>query len=174
MEYVRDLTLADVEAREAAPVKKLPVLAKLRASHHEAAKAIAEGLSHTEVSLRTGYHPSRISMLMNDPAFADLVETYKGIGRETWLDAVNRARVANVDLLERIMDKVEEDDDIPLNTLTELYKATGKLAGMGLPAKSEVNVNVNLSGRLEAARRRAQLIEGKALPLFPSNEEPIT
>ena len=51
-------------------VNVAPMLKRLRDSHHAVARLLAHGLTPFQVSLQTGYSPSRISTLQADPNFS--------------------------------------------------------------------------------------------------------
>lgn len=174
VDFVRELTKADVVlVQESRPPPTRPSLLKIRARHHEAAKAVAEGLKQVEVAARTGFSPETLRTLMMDPAFQELVEGYRQIANDAWETNLRRAATVNLDFLSAIEERLH-DETAPLSNseLFRGYELTGKMAGLGQPKPAAaVQVNVNLPGRIEAARRRAMIIDGVLAP--SSTEEPI-
>lgn len=109
--YTRDLTEADVKAMWTAP--KLPVasqqLVKLRNTHHMLARLLAEGRPNEECSLITGYTPSRISVLKQDPAFQELVIYYEGQTKAQYLDVHARLAALGMSTVDELQHRLEED-----------------------------------------------------------------
>src|SRR5215469_976604 len=77
----RDLTQGDLlllatqpKAERHAPA---PTIQTLRATHHQAARLIARGLTYQEVAREVGRTSQRISDLMRDPTFQELVTYYE-------------------------------------------------------------------------------------------------
>lgn len=143
---------------------KPPEPKALRHSHHALARALAEGLTPAAASIRTGYSLSRISILQKTPAFAELVETYRKGVEEEYRD-VHRAmasfHVDAVEILhERMVEREGTDEELPHSVLLEGIKITADRTGFGPQTKStQVNINVNMAARVEAARRRAGLLK---------------
>jgi len=150
------------------PRDPLMPLAKIRERHHSAARALAQGLTTIEVCAVTGYTPTRIGHLQQDPAFQNLVAMYRERQTEIWSEAQDRAKAAVMLGLEVMTDRLEaadeKDDEEAFELAERLVKAATPVSGLVSRPTAAVQVNVNLSGRLEAARRRAGLIEGQALP----------
>lgn len=105
----RSLTETDLpRLREPAPVGSgTPTLATLRASHHQLARLLSEGLSETECSLMTGYALSRISVLKRDPAFAELLANYCSMAEVKFADLVERCRVAGISAVDELLHRLE-------------------------------------------------------------------
>lgn len=165
---VRPLERADLALLEAPRGSVAPPVQKIRHTHHALARAVAQGLSNEEVSAVTGYSPSRVSILLQDPAISNLIEIYRERQTEIWAEAQERAKDAVILSLEVMTEKVETlseaDSEEAFDHAERLLKAATPVSGLAAKPSQNVQVNVNLSGRLEAARRRAGLIEGHALP----------
>src|SRR5260221_318195 len=76
MTHTRDLTPADalLLASQPGPAKSnAPVIQKFSATHQQAARLVARGLSNLEVALAVGRTAQRISDLKRDPTFCELV-----------------------------------------------------------------------------------------------------
>jgi hypothetical protein len=142
---------------------------------------LAEGLTPAEVSVRTGYSGSRISILQADPAFQDLVEVYRVGERETFDLAQERIRTAALTALTHIEDQLEADPDaIPMKTKIDLFTALADRGGLAPPKSAGAQVTVNVTAsreRINAARARAfgpDVIEGTVLPPSLVNEESVS
>lgn len=70
---VRELTVGDLQESE----RQVPSIARIRHAHHQLAMLVAEGRKGVEIASMTGYTPTRISQLKNDPTFKDLVAYYR-------------------------------------------------------------------------------------------------
>ena len=121
-----------------------------------------------EAAIVCGYAPSRVSILLDDPAFAELLIFYRGEVQEKYLDMhgvlAGLSLDAAMELRERLeADMQNEDKSISIGQLVELTKLGADRTGFGPQSSStNVNLNVDLAGRLEAARRR--VADRKLLP----------
>lgn len=109
MEYVRDLRLSDIQALDS-PVPlgiRTPQLTRIRNTHHALARALADGISQTEAGYITGYSPSRISILKQDPSFQELVEYYKTQAQAKYLDVHQRLATLGISTLEELQERLE-------------------------------------------------------------------
>lgn len=109
VEYLRDLNEADLAAL-ATPARKetaaLP-LRQMRRAHHMLAKLIADGVKHVEAASITGYSPSRISVLVRDPAFSELVSYYSSQAEVAYLDVHNRLATLGMSTVEELQERLE-------------------------------------------------------------------
>lgn len=171
----RPIEAADLALLDGPRGNPMAPLAKIRERHHAAARALSQGLTNLEVASVTGYAPARLIQLQQDPAFQNLVAMYREKQTEIWAEAQDRAKAAVMLGLEVMTDRLEiadeKDDEEAFELAERLVKAATPVSGLVSRPTAAVQVNVNLSGRLEAARRRAGLIEGQALPP-PLGEEP--
>jgi len=117
-------------------------------------------MGHVEVSYYTGYTPERVYQLCQDPAFQNLVEVHRKELRDANLEVTQRLGNLAVDVIQTLHERVlENPEEVTTSQLTEIAKTTLDRIGYGPQTKStNVNVNVDMAGRLEAARRRAQLL----------------
>lgn len=165
---VREITEADVVAISTADAGSKPAaLKKIRSSHHELAKCLASGMSPGEAALLTGYSLSRVSILQSDSTFEELVNSYRGKVNEVYIDAAKRMASLHIDVVEVFHERVlENPDEISDSTLLKAMELTADRTGFG-PQKqaTQVNVNVDLSARLDRARLRARLNEPQVLDL---------
>jgi len=155
---VRPLQEADIAVlaqgeRRATPPTSVK---RLRDRHHIIARLVVAGKSNPEISLITGMDPTRISVLRGDPAFKELVADYKKIEDGVQAEVHNRLVQLNLTVVEEIQDRIENSEEpVPLSTLLEVGKFTADRIGHGpITKQMNTNVNVDLSGRLAAARKR--------------------
>jgi len=140
-------------ARDAVPVVK-----RLRDSHHAVAKLLVQGLSVAEVSLQTGYAISRISVLQRDPAFRELMEFYRNDAERIAADFTAKAALVSLDFLQELHERVLDRPELLADsTVIEAFKVIADRAGFAPVQRSiSKNVNLNFGERLDAARRRKE------------------
>jgi len=138
---------------------------RLSERHHGLARNLSLGMDHQQAAAIAGYSQSRISILLNDPAFQELLAFYRApyeeVTRDTGTMLANLAKDAAEELSVRLEEKPEEFSN---GQLMEVVKMGADRTGFGPQSSStNVNVNVDLAGRLQAARQRvaARQIEGK-------------
>lgn len=151
----------------------------LKDTHHRVARAVAAGLSTTEVAALTGRSQSRISTLKSDPAFMELVAHYRSIitaefAREA--DPVieylkGNALKAAAMLSDKLDAASEANEFLPTRDLLGIAELGFDRTGYGKVNKN-VNINVDFAAQLEAARKRTaaarpQTIEASVAPLAP-------
>lgn len=162
-EISRELSVEDLGLIASTPVKGTQVLKRLRASHHQAARLLAQGLRPGEVSALSGFCPSRISVLQADPAFAELVAHYEGVVESRFADVQERMVTLGLSASEEILDRLEAEPDlISTKELVEVVKASLDRGGHAPIAKSE---NKSLSVTL-TADDLAAMKEGTASPIL--------
>lgn len=161
--YVRDLEPSDLELLATTKFPALSPIKRLRDTHHAAARSIAAGLKHKEVALVTGYTPARVSQLLQDPGFQDLVSFYRANLDVAFAGLFEKMSAFSHEVLEELRSRFENDPDTMSNGfLLDLMKNLADRSGNG-PRSTTVNINLDLAGRLEAARRRSGSAEPKAL-----------
>ena len=172
-DLVRELIPADLALLATERGVQAPAVKRLKASHHALARCLAAGMKPGEAGMATGYSASRVSILQADPSFNELVQLYMSEATsqyEAGMEAMRSLHLDSVELLhERVLDELIETPD-----LIRVVEKTADRIGMG-PKSTSVQVNVDLSARLEAARRRAGMGQAPAsavLDLTPNREEP--
>src|SRR5262245_9909428 len=118
VQVVRGLVPADLVLLAGERGTKPIAIKALRERHHSIARLIAEGRHQGEVAAITGYTQSRISILLTDPTFAELVAFYKREIDVAYVDlhttlagmALDAAQV----LRERLEDNPEDVSDTKL------------------------------------------------------------
>jgi hypothetical protein len=172
-EFVRLLDSEDLKELEkergVQKPRSLSDLKRLSERHRNLARLIAAGKEDWELSAITGYTVSHISILKSDPAMKNLIRHYSEEVDIVYTQ-VNE-KLANVagTALDIIQDRLEDPEqaaELSIGQLAELTKLGADRTGNGPTTKSEVNVQVNIADRLEAARKRAlqaRLLEAKTI-----------
>lgn len=146
-----DLALLNTEKGSSSnPIKRLSD------RHHALARAIASGIKDGEAAIRCGYTASRVSILKSDPAFSELIEFYRADVDKEYLDQhgmlASISKTAMLNLQDRLEDEPEK---LSVGQLIELTKLGADRTGAGPQSSSmNINVNVDMASRLEAARKR--------------------
>lgn len=156
----RPLTRDDLALlKEKRPEK---VLSRLRDPHHKLARLLAMGQTNAQAGLLAGYSINRVSMLLQDPAFKQLVEEYRGVVQESFKDQVDEymaLAVSNMTKAERQIaehfDKADEEGELlPLSKLDTISQGRMDRFGYG-KKQTNLNVNVDFAAQLEKARQRS-------------------
>lgn len=151
-----ELDFSDLDLLATEKGTEAPKIVKLRERHHALARHLAEGKTQNEAALLTRYDPSRVSVLLGDPAFNDLVAHYREQVNREYVDFQRKLAELGVDaahvLQERIEEKPEEISDALLLRLVEV---SADRTGHGPSSKTEVNVKVGIAARLSEARERS-------------------
>lgn len=111
--YIRDLTREDVLSvgkRAAYGSQQGQLTQKLRAPHHTLARLVAEGKSHPECSLITGYTVEYVVMLKRDPAFCELVEYYKGQVAQAYVNVHERLATLGTLAMEILQERLSDPE----------------------------------------------------------------
>lgn len=110
VEVIRPLTLADLPFlldRAVPAISEGPrTPMRLRHSHHQLARLIAQGVEQAEISLITGYSPAYISNIQNDPTMAELIATYVGQRELAFVDVLERMRSLGLTCLEELQERI--------------------------------------------------------------------
>lgn len=166
-----DAALLAVEGRETGQPRPIQ---RLRDTHHGLARALASGMKHEEAAFVTGYSPSRISILLKDPTFIQLVEFYRANADLAFADLQERMAGLALDFAGELQDRLETSPETMSNGFVlEALKTLADRTGHAPVARS-VNVNLDLGDRLAAARERAGL-SGPRKEASPAIDlEPVT
>lgn len=157
---IRELTRPDLEILRQG--RSAPVVQSLRDSHHRVARLLASGLRIREVVAQSGYGHNRIITLKKDPAFCDLVESYRKDVDASFREEVDEFHglmVENRMLAERMLnDKLTAadaaDETLPTRDLLAISRDAADRTGYG-KKQTNVNVNVDFAAALERARQRS-------------------
>lgn len=158
-DVVRELGAADIALLAAgaeAPTKP-PPLTKITERHHAVARLLASGMPPGEVAAVTGYDNARISILQGSPAFQELVALYHREVDIEFASVLNNLAGLSKDAIMALRERLEEE---PENFTIKDLRETAELAldRTGHPKSRDINttVTLDLSSRLEAARKRAR------------------
>lgn len=154
--YTRDLTAADLLETEKPKGTKPVAIKKLRRRHHELAKMIATGLPQGQAAAAMGLTDSRVSILMEDPMFKNLLTMYADQVDAAFLTVNEKMANLGEDIIDDLHETFEADPDaFTIAQKHELLKTLMDRTGNGpATATTQVNVNVGLADRMEAARNR--------------------
>lgn len=166
-EMVRELVPADLALLRVEKGSKPTPLKRLSERHHSLARALAAGMSPGHAAISCGYDISRVSILQSDPAFRELMNFYREAKDAEYVQMHEALAGLSLDAAQELRERLEESPaDITVNQLVEITKMGADRTGHG-PQSSQTNVNVNIdmAARLEAARKRVaerqQTIEGE-------------
>jgi len=171
MEVVRELTLEDLPLLDSARQTRSNPLKRITDRHHALARVIASGIRHGEAAVIVGYEPSRVSILMDDPTFMELVGFYRSMRDEEFRTVHERLAGVTADALDLISERFEDEETrktITLNQAMEVAKLGADRTGFG-PASSTTatHIHVGLAERMEAARRKAREA-AKTIEILPA------
>lgn len=157
----RELTPEDLVDLAKPRGSKAPALVRLSARHHRLARCLAEGMSPGEAGLACNYVSSRVSILLDDPTFKELVDHYRAIVNEKFFGLQERLAELAEDASELLADRMQTNPDQFENVeLMKLVALGADRTGHGPSSTHNHNVTVGLAERLDRARERA-----RALPL---------
>ena len=131
------------------PTRSSESITRLRTTHHELARLLAMGYKNVEVSRMTGYSQSRISILLHDPMFAELVNDYAAQRDVSAVDISGRLTALAVDAVEVMAERLQDSPDgLSVKELHSIATLGLDRTGFGPTAKS-VNVNISSKQSLE-------------------------
>lgn len=155
--FSRELQGADL-AVLAEPRGVLAVAPKtLRASHHNLARLLANGVRAVEASAITGFSQSRISVLQSDPAFKELIAHYKEVVESSFEDLTRQVAALGADAVGELRDRLLDSPESFNNSLLlQVVTALLDRSGHGVMSKNRnENVNITLSSEDLASLKNA-------------------
>lgn len=154
---VRPLTEEDLAKLKVERGVKPPALQQMRDSHHFLARCLALGTRPAEASAVTGYSTSRISILLGDPTFQELLSFYRENTNEKFFNmkALAEDRMwANLLSAEAKINADFEEDKVGSATANKIAVDRMDRLGLGPTSKtSNVSVLVDAS-QLQAVKDR--------------------
>lgn len=151
-EFNRNLKGSDLQALHTRAVATKG-LKKIRQSHHALAKLLADGVSGPEASLITGYQTTTIHTLKNDPAFNELIEHYKSLKVEIYIDVHERLATLGMEIVDELRDRLHgEPETFKIKDLNETASLLLDRAGYG--PKSTVQHTGGIAVLTEESLRR--------------------
>lgn len=153
---VRELDAADLTLLQEEKGSSAPALKRLSERHHALARNLASGMSPSEAAITCGYSTSRVSILQDDPAFQELLAFYRADVEHQYRDLHTRLSGLALDAADELAARLEEDpESVSIGQLMEITKMGADRTGFGPQSSStNLNVNVDLASRLQAARER--------------------
>ena len=129
-------------------------------SHHLVARLFAAGLRPGEVAERAGYSGTRISVLLGDPSFQNLIAEYRreetiafALARDDYYERATRARNIALRLVEDKLADVDPED-VTIRELMGIHDSLADRTGYG-KRSTQVNVNVDFAAQLDRAIKRS-------------------
>lgn len=158
-EVERELTSEDIDSLLSERGTKPPTVIAMRERHHALARLIAEGRTASEAAALMRYTQSRVSILLSDPAFQELITHYREIVNEQFVDFQKKLADLSIDAATILQERMEDDPDkLSDALLLQVVTVGADRTGHGPSQKSEVNVKIGLANRLAvAAERMAQM-----------------
>lgn len=131
MAYVRDLVPDDIPRLGEEELGVVtPMLLRLKHRHHSLARAIASGMRPSEAAAATGYTSARVSILQNDPAFAQLVAFYSAQADAKFANSMEKRAELHDTALDELQARLDEAPDKFANDdLVDLIKVVGPTPG---------------------------------------------
>lgn len=165
---LRELELGELVKVDGAPRKgaaKVPArsIQVYRDRHHALARYLASGMTVIEASALTGYSTGTIYTLRGSPDFQELETHYRGCAQDDFRDFNSALASLGKQALVELQNRLEDNPEyFSSKELRELTSAMMDRIGHGPQTSTRnVNVNINLADRMEAARKR--VIEGKVI-----------
>jgi hypothetical protein len=157
-------------------------LDQYRERHHAVARLIAIGATHDHIRRQTGITFKRISVLLNDPTFKELVTLYRKDIDKIWNKNVDQYLDLGMGVMiqseSMIQDQLEEADEagekLPLLTLNRLSQ--DRADRFGYPKTSQVEHKHDFAALLDRAiersgkAREVKVIESTAVEISSSVE----
>lgn len=165
-DVARELDGADIALLGEEKGSKAPALKRISDRHHTLARHIAGGMKPGEAAVICRYDVSRVSILLDDPAFQELLSFYRAEVSAEYIDLhaqlAGLSRTAAAELTTRLEDAPE---DFSIGALMEVTKLGADRTGHGPQSQStNLNINVDFAAKLEAARRRVAERKQEILP----------
>lgn len=165
-EVLRELDETDLALLAEEKGSVAPPLKRISERHHNLARNLASGMAAGEAAIVCNYDPSRISILLADPTFKELVDFYRADVDRTFRDLHGRLFGIAMDAAEELATRLEDEEkakELSVGQLIEVVKMGADRTGHGPQTQNtNLNVNVDLANRLQAARERVskRTIEG--------------
>lgn len=136
---------------------KAAPLQRVSSRHRQLARAIASGLSPSAAGRSVGLSASRVSILMNDPTFTDLVAHSTALKDAAFSSFVEVAAGLATDAAEAIRDRLEtEPESLEVDELLRISQVMADRSGNAPKRVVDNNINLNFGDALAQARQRAK------------------
>lgn len=155
-EIERELGLDDVAALLEEKGVQAPQIKEFRERHHALARLIAEGRKPGEAALLCRYSQSRMSVLLADPAFMELVQHYTVLVNGSFVDFQQKLSELALDAAAILQSRMEDSpEDLSDALVLQIIQVGADRTGHGPSQKVEHNHKVGLADRLMSAASRA-------------------
>lgn len=185
-EVSRELSPEDLVILETTPLKSTtPLLKRVRASHHAAARLIATGMKDVEVGAVVGYSQTRLSILKNDPAFMDLIEFYTEREDARFGVVRDRLELLGFDVVEVLHERVLDDpEEMTTKSLVDVMTAVLDRSGhspiqrtkaeTGLSDEELLKIKEAVKGsQLGSVMAQGEVLDGEATEISTGKESPV-
>lgn len=161
-EMVRPLVEADLELLKVERGIKPQPLKRLSQRHHALARSLASGIGPGEAAMMVGIAGSSVSILLGDPSFQDLLKFYSEEKDRQYADMHARLAGLSEDAAELLQQRLEEKpDEVSTGQLMQIVQLGADRTGHGPATKNtNVNINIGMADKLEAARKRVAERQG--------------
>jgi hypothetical protein len=168
VQKLHNVAFGDLGSR-ASPLKKL------KHSHHNLARLVADGVREEEISAVTGYSSSYISAIKHDPAFEQLVVYYTEQKGAVYLDVHQRLSTLSLDAVDELQSRLAETPETFQNReLKELAEMGLDRVGFGKATRVDHNHTVALVDPAQIARMKSDLrSRSNVAPLITGNQGPV-
>lgn len=165
VQKLHNMSFGDLGSR-ASPIKRL------KHSHHNLARLVADGVREEEISAVTGYSSSYISSIKHDPAFTQLVTYYAEQKGTVYLDVHQRLSTLSLDAVDELQSRLAETPETFQNReLKELAEMGLDRVGFGKATRIDHNHTVALVDPAQIARMKSDLrSRSNVAPLLTNNQ----
>lgn len=154
-EFDRELNFDDVQTLLEEKGVAAPQIKEFRERHHALARLIAEGRKPGEAALLQRYSQSRMSVLLADPAFMELVAHYREMVNEEFVDFQKKLGELALDAAMILQSRMEDKPDEMSDALVlQIVQVGADRTGHGPSQKVEHNHKIGLADRLMSAKDR--------------------
>jgi DNA-binding CsgD family transcriptional regulator len=165
--------------------ERAPALRRITARHRHTARLIASGYTLVDVAREMDYTPTRISQLVRDPAFEELVAFFEKDPevrdhRCDSLDLLKKIELQNTlraaVLRSEVLDEIEESNEPLLHSakIFRIYEGGADRVGFG---KHQINHNqsdfASQLDRTIAASNKAKLVNGTVVKQQVGSSPPL-
>lgn len=158
VEVVRELTEADLALLDTERAIKAPPLKRISERHQALARTIATGTKIGEAAIICGYDISRVSILVHDPTFQELVEFYRRQANTKAMEFSEQLTALGTEAIAELRNRLEEEPEfISTGNLAKIVADTADRTGYGPSSNvNQTNIHIHMASRLEAARKREE------------------
>lgn len=146
----------------------VPSIQKVSERHHSLARLIAHGMKNVDAARVSGMSLVRVGMLMQDPAFLELVAHYREQAAEVHVDVQRHMCGLTLDMLQELQDRYDDDptqftNAMLLDIATKMLDRTGHgpTSTREITGKNGGPVEIDIT-KQELARRLTFLLNENA------------